>query len=127
MNEAIVLHGEWQSGDATEESFAELAKKHSIDTGSSANGGLIEEIYVNQMVPAFNDWCFDESRKPGDNGVIYDESTGAHIMYYVGEGRPYWKVQVEEALAKNDYNAWYETQTSGYEAVVNDFGMSAVG
>lgn len=127
MNEAVVLHGEWQSGDATEESFAELAKKHSIDTGSSANGGLIEEIYVNQMVPAFNDWCFDESRKPGDSGVIYDESTGAHIMYYVGEGRPYWKVQVENALAAKDYNSWYETQTSGYEAVVNDFGMSAVG
>ena len=48
-------------------------------------------------------------------------------MYYVGEGRPYWKVQVENALAAKDYNSWYETQTSGYEAVVNDFGMSAVG
>ena len=35
------------------------------------------------MVVAFNDWCFDESRKPGDSGLVRTEF-GYHIMYFVG-------------------------------------------
>ena len=39
------LLDQWKSGAATEESFAELAKANSADTGSAADGGLITDIY----------------------------------------------------------------------------------
>ena len=48
-------------------------------------------------------------------------------MYFVGEDRPYWEVQVIESLTKADYTEWYEAHTAGYEYAINDFGMSAVG
>ena len=35
---------DWKSGDATEDSFAELAKTYSDDTGSNTNGGLYEAV-----------------------------------------------------------------------------------
>ena len=65
------------------EAFGELAKKNSDDTGSASTGGLYEDIYPGQMVEPFEKWCFDESRKAGDTGVVETEY-GFHVMYYVG-------------------------------------------
>ncbi len=77
------LLAEWQGGDATEESFALLASENSEDPGSAGNGGLYENVYPGEMVAAFNDWCFDEARKPGDTGVVETEY-GYHIIYFSG-------------------------------------------
>ena len=41
---AVGLLEQWKSGPATQESFAELAKANSADTGSAADGGLIRSL-----------------------------------------------------------------------------------
>lgn len=74
----------WKAGEATEESFAELANEHSADPGSNTNGGLYEDVYTGDMVEAFDAWCFDESRQYGDADVVQTE-LGFHVMYYSGE------------------------------------------
>lgn len=74
---------QWQAGEATENSFAELANTYSQDPGSNTNGGLYAGVYAGQMVEAFNDWCFDENRQSGDTGLVRTEF-GYHIMYFVG-------------------------------------------
>ena len=49
-----------------------------------------------QMVTEFNDWCFDESRQPGDTGIV-KTSYGYHIMYFSSTGEhAYWYVRAEE-------------------------------
>jgi parvulin-like peptidyl-prolyl isomerase len=68
--QAEALYEEWKSGAATEDSFAELAKKNSSDTGSSSEGGLYQSVYPGQMTEAFENWCFDAARKPGDTGIV---------------------------------------------------------
>ena len=73
---------DWQNGLADEDYFAELAATHSEDPGSSANGGLYTFVYPGQMVPEFDAWCFDESRQPGDTGLVRT-TYGYHVMYYV--------------------------------------------
>ncbi len=80
----------WEDGAKTEDSFAELANELSSDTGSNTNGGLYTEVYKGQMVTEFNDWCFDESRQPGDTGIVYNEGsyTGYHVIYFVGTDAP---------------------------------------
>ena len=98
---------EWQAGEATEESFAALAVKLSEDGGSRANGGLYEEVFHNEMVDTFNNWIFDESRQPGDTGII-ETSYGYHVMYFVGQNDPYWKVQVRNNLRSADQSAWLD-------------------
>lgn len=74
------LYNKWQEGDKSEESFAQLAMEYSVD-GSASNGGLYEGVAVGQMVPEFNDWCFDETREPGDHGLV-KTVYGYHIMYF---------------------------------------------
>ncbi len=91
------IYQQWKAGDATEETFAELATL-SEDGGSSANGGLYEGVYPGQMVPEFNDWCFDEGRQVGDTGIV-KTTYGYHIMYFSGVGEEiYWKTLAKEML-----------------------------
>lgn len=125
-SQAESLYASWKDGEATEESFAQLANEHSEDPGSNTNGGLYEQVYQGQMVETFNDWCFDPARKSGDTGIV-ETDYGYHIMYFVGQDDPYWQVQVETALRTADYNAWYEEVTAGYEAKTSQLGLQYVG
>lgn len=115
---------EWEDGDKTEDSFAELATEYSEDTGSSANGGLYENIYPGQMVTEFNDFCFDESRKPGDTGIVFNEGSycGYHIIYFVGEGEPYRDVLAKSSLNKTAMEEWDTDISKGYDYTTG-FGM----
>ena len=97
---------EWKAGDATEESFAELANAKSAD-GDGTTGGLYENVYPGQMVASFEDWCYDSARKSGDTGIV--ESTyGYHVMYYVGDSDlTYRDYQIENQLRTADMDTWY--------------------
>lgn len=78
----------WLAGEKTEESFAKLAQEHSTDPGSKDKGGLYTYIAKGKMVKPFEEWCFDESRKEGDSGLVKTDY-GYHIMYFVF-GEPGW-------------------------------------
>lgn len=91
----------WLAGDKTEESFAKLATEKTQDPGSQGTGGLYERVYEGQTVQAFNDWCFDESRKAGDYGLVKTEY-GYHVMYFV-DRYPQWSYVAEQD--------WIQTQT----------------
>ena len=101
----------------------------SEDGGSNTNGGLYTKVLKGQMVTEFNDWLFDESRKPGDTGIVYGESSnyaGYHVMYFVGDDVPCWQVQVENTLRSRDTEAWQKGLTDSAE-VVQLSGMKHVG
>lgn len=92
---------------ASEEAFAALASEHTTDPGSKENGGLYENVYPGQMVPAFNDWCFQSDRKAGDTGII-ETNYGCHVMYYCGEGTlSYRDMQLTQELTSRDMDIWY--------------------
>ena len=112
---------EWMSGDATEDSFAALANEKS-DDGNGTTGGLYENVYPGQMVSSFNDWCFDESRQPGDTGIV-ETSYGVHVMYFDGFGNSYRNTLVENALRTADYNAWHDGVVGDNTYTTASFGM----
>ena len=123
--EAEEVLATWKAGEATEESFAALVQEHSTDSGSINNGGLYENVYPGQMVTNFNDWCFDDSRKPGDTGIV--ESTyGYHVMYFVGDSdMTYRNYLIQQDLISDDMNQWYNalleaaTVTEGNTKYIN--------
>ncbi len=94
------------AGEQTAEAFGELAKEKSKDTGSAANGGLIENVYPGQMVTNFNDWCFDAARKTGDTGLVETEY-GYHVMYFVkAQDTTYRDYMIENTLRNEDMSEW---------------------
>ncbi len=117
---------QWQSGEATEDSFAALALTESTDPGSRFNGGLYRRVSQGQMVETFNDWCFDASRKPGDTGLV-DTDYGTHVMYYVGTDLPRWQAQIAQVLENEDYTEWESAFTENNNVERHDFGMKFVG
>ena len=125
-SKAEELLAQWQSGEATEDSFAALASAESEDGGSKSNGGLYTNVYQGQMVETFNDWCFNASRKPSDTGIV-ETDYGAHVMYFVGTGLPRWQTQVTETLRSSDYSAWEEGLAANSAISRSDFGMGFVG
>ena len=100
------LLAQWKAGDASEDSFAALANEHS-DDGDGTTGGLYEDVYPGQMVSAFEDWCFDSSRKAGDTGIVETEY-GYHVMYFSGDSKiTYRDFMIENQLRSEDMNNWY--------------------
>ena len=98
---AQAILDEWLAGDKTEESFGELANTYTDDGNDSdydgiPDGGLYTNVYEGQMVPAFNDWCFDESRQTGDYDLVRTEY-GYHVMYFVNR-KPIWQTYAESDL-----------------------------
>ncbi len=113
---ADAAYAEWEAAGFTEEKFIEMVPQYSEDPGSVDNGGLYENVKNGDMVTEFNDWLFDESRKPGDHGLIEAASTGWHLMYYVGEGdKAAWQNTVESALKTADYDKMVESYAGGIQ------------
>ena len=116
------IYDEWLSGEeVSEETFAELAVNYSED-GNASEGGIYTEVYEGTMVTAFNDWCFDESRQPGDHGLVKTEF-GYHIMYFVGSGEGINStvlayVQNEKAADILDDLVEKNTMTVDYKSIV---------
>ncbi len=102
--EAEQILADWKAGEATEESFGDMAAELSDD---GADHGLCENVYKGQMVEAFEDWCFDSARNVGDTGIV-ETPYGYHVMYFVGENAPYWQTQVTNAMMNEDYTAWID-------------------
>lgn len=119
------LLAQWKAGEATEDSFAALAKEHSVD-GSKYEGGLYTQVYQGQMVEEFENWCFDPTRKPGDTGVV-ETTYGYHVMYFVGENAPYWQLPILSTKLNEAYLAWVEDLYTASTPQQNSFGMKFVG
>lgn len=119
------LLAQWQSGEATEDSFAALALKESTD-GSKYDGGLYTEVYQGQMVTEFNDWCFDTARQSGDTGVV-DTQYGSHVMYFSGVNQNRWQTQVAANLRAEAYTAWEEDLVKDVTVQRSESGLKHIG
>ncbi|MBQ3214837.1 MAG: peptidylprolyl isomerase [Oscillospiraceae bacterium] len=118
-DEAERLLNEWKDGEATEDTFAALANKHS-DDGDGTTGGLYEDIYPGQMVTNFNDWCFDEARKTGDTDIVETEY-GYHIMYYVSDSEQnYRDYMVTNEKLEKDLTDWQKALTDAIKLEEKD-------
>jgi len=127
VTEAEALLADWQAGDATEESFAELANTYSDDGGSNTTGGLYETVFKNQMVAAVNDWIFAEGRQVGDVTIVTNNDAnyaGAHILYFAGENdATYAQTQADTSLRNEEYNAWIEALVEGIEVSTKNMNL----
>ena len=76
--------------DKSEYEFANLAEQYSTDSASTSSGsndsfgGLYESVTLGQMVPDFEKWSIDDSRKYGDTGIVKSDY-GYHIMFFIND------------------------------------------
>ncbi len=116
QTKAQAVLDEWLAGEKTQESFAALAQEKTEDTGSKETGGLYENVYQGYMVENFDKWCFDESRQPGDYGMV-QTPFGYHVMYFVGDN-PKWLVYGKNSLKTELSNQFVEENMEQYDMEV---------
>ncbi len=118
---AEAILAEFLAGDATEDSFAALAMEKSTDTGSKADGGLIANIVpTSSYVESFRSWAVDESRKPGDTGIV-ESSYGYHVMYFVGDTeQTYRDYMITNDLISADLTQWQADVMEAHPLTVVD-------
>lgn len=110
--EAQKVLDDWLADGGTEEAFGELAKELTADSNGE-QGGLYERVSQGQMVTAFDDWCFDESRTYGDSGLVKTEY-GYHIMFYSGS-EYVWEYYAEQSVLSQKKNEIYSSASSELE------------
>lgn len=115
---AQALLDTWLSGDKTEESFAQLAKKNSADGGSNTNGGLYSDLDKDtNFVKEFKDWYLDASRKVGDYGLV-KTVYGYHIMY-LSDVEAEWIAQCRSGIMADESAKILKEATTEYPLEVN--------
>ncbi len=87
----------WVENGSDLEEFKSLALKYTTDYATAYTGGYYANVAQGDLTAELDTWLFDESRAAGDSAVIKTEY-GVHIIYYEGEGEPYWKVPVIQTL-----------------------------
>ena len=107
---AETILSEYNNGDKTEISFAELAEKSSADVNTTSSGGAgmyggeLKKIKLGEMVPEFENWATDKSRKYGDVEIVKSKF-GYHIMYFIYDGPTYMFNMMDYATTEknNDF------------------------
>jgi hypothetical protein len=122
--EANDLLNEWLTKHPDEDGFAVMAEAYTDDPGSASNGGLYEDVYVGQMVPEFENWCFDASRQTGDYGIV-KTTYGYHIMYYVGSDHV-WFLTAEQDMMTEKGNEFLAQVQEKYSAEI-DYSAIQIG
>ncbi|MEA4920698.1 MAG: peptidylprolyl isomerase [Clostridiaceae bacterium] len=117
------INKEWESGEKTEDRFAQLAMKYSDDAGSVQKGGLYKDFSEGSMVAEFNDWVFDSSRKSGDTGIV-KTTYGYHLIYFVGNGDYAWKVSARTSLINSAYSEYYKGISTKYATADHNYAQS---
>lgn len=137
LEEIESIYEEWQSGDATEESFYTLQQEYSDDVTDGVLNGDDEGVYTNvargAMVTDIDEYIYDESRVPGDTAILFGESssyTGYHLVYFVGvDDELYCDYLADngisgteaEGLRAGDYVAWRDEVLEQYPVSKNSF------
>jgi len=99
--------------------FTDLAARFSEDPGSKSNGGLYDFFPQGQMVPEFNDFCFD--KRIGSIGAV-ETSYGIHLIEVLD--RRYKEEEVEIAAIVVQIAPSDETKREAYNSA-NDFAIES--
>lgn len=108
---------EWNSGEATVESFAALCETYSEDETTKYDGGLYEALISTDMDATLSAWLFDESRASGDTTAITLEDGTNYVFYYVGQNAPEWQLSIKSTILSTTMNEYLTEITSTIELV----------
>lgn len=103
---------EWNNGAKTADAFKQLLTAHSAEI-STTDSVESKNVYKKQLATTVSDWIYDSSRKAGDctSTLLYDESTGYHIVYFEGEGMLYSDYLADKDKRDKDLQSWKDGLT----------------
>ncbi len=123
--QAEALLKQWQDGEATADSFAELAVANSKDSTSLKTGGHYQNVFNGRMAEAVNTWLFDETRKVGDVAVL-EANGGYQVVYYEGTGVQRWQISIRTDLYNENYEQLLNDGEKTYSYAINEAALDSI-
>ncbi|MCR5254741.1 MAG: hypothetical protein K6D96_02315 [Acetatifactor sp.] len=102
---------EWRSGEATEESFGEIADKYNDNSLFTAEGGYVEAVTKGGTPDVVEEWLNDAARKAGDVVSFVSEDGYTYVIYFVGDNHPEYYLAIRTKLVTDHMNEY----TAGIE------------
>lgn len=107
-NAATEINDAWIAAGATQDKLTELTETY-VDQISTVDSVLLEGVFKEQLPPEVTAWIFDEARQTNDYKLVYSETTGYYIVYFVGTGDTYSNILAETKKRDKDLQAWKES------------------
>lgn len=104
---------EWKAGEATEDSFVDIVIKYD-ESGSSANGGLVESLAVNYMPEEMSAWLTAAERKKGDTFAMDVEDDGNYVLYYLEPNDAGWIIDIRGEIVNEIMISYLEELAKDY-------------
>lgn len=111
--DAQTILDEWKSGEATEESFIEIAKIYD-ENDMEASDFLYEEIDPSEREGDMAEWLGSEERVFGDTAAFSTEDGTNYVFYYISTGDEVWKVNIRSVLLTETMNNYLDTVSENY-------------
>ncbi|MBR6514570.1 MAG: peptidylprolyl isomerase [Clostridia bacterium] len=111
----------YEAGEKTADAFDALAKEYNDDGSSLYENIKKDDNYAEE----FKEWIFDETRKEGDTGIVKTQF-GYHVMYFAGEGRPQWKIDVYNTLLESYISEMVEGWQEAHTVDINSTALAAL-
>lgn len=113
------LLAQWNSGEKTADSFAELA-----DANGMSNGGLSTGVTTSttSLSEALQQWLFEEERSSGDTAVTRYESDsayGCYVTYFQEWEEAVWVQNVRGTLTQESIESWLDEIGEGYDTALS--------
>lgn len=86
----------FEKTDGSAAEFASLAANNNF-TGDALDG-LQSDVRRTDLSAAVGDFAFSSDRASGDTTLLYDKDRGASVLYYIGQGKPYYYALSRAAL-----------------------------
>ena len=86
----------FEKTDGSAAEFASLAANNNF-TGDALDG-LQSDVRRTDLSAAVGDFAFSSDRASGDTILLYDKDRGASVLYYIGQGKPYYYALSRAAL-----------------------------
>lgn len=109
---------EWKSGEATAESFSELAATYNDTTLAPAADGNYAAITESNINATVAGWLFDGNRAEGDTTALVGTDGYTYVVYYVGTNEPEWKIDASAELLSANMDTYIQEITES--VVVED-------
>lgn len=103
-NEILAM---FESGETSEDRFAELAMEYSDQKGAATHGGFDSMFVKGYYVDEISNWLFDAERKPGDYDIV-KTTYGYHILYFIDHEEDVCNYNARQKVKAAKYSEWLE-------------------
>ncbi len=123
LGKANAILDEFKNGNKTEDDFKALETK-CLEDESAMEATAYYNVTKGYMVEEFENWIYGE-RTVGDCEIV-ETTYGYHIVYFIGDGLPAWKIDAKSGYISEIMTEYQEDLVETYKVTYDSEAMKKI-